>query len=91
MTRGEKITEILKQPQYEPQAMEDQVVVIFAATRGYLTDIPTERLQEWAHSFVRFVHDKHPEISKSIVDTNALSEDNSKALISAIEEFNKSF
>jgi F-type H+-transporting ATPase subunit alpha len=91
LTRGEKITEILKQPQYEPQAMEDQVVVIFAATRGYLTDIPTERLQEWAHSFVRFVHEKHPEISKSIVDTNALSEDNSKALISAIEEFNKSF
>ena len=71
LTRGEKITEILKQPQYHPQAIEDQVVVIFAATRGYLTEIPTERLQEWAHAFVRFVHEKHPEITKAIVETNS--------------------
>jgi F-type H+-transporting ATPase subunit alpha len=91
LTRGEKITEILKQPQYEPQAMEDQVMVIFAGTRGYLTDIPTDRLQEWAHSFVRFVHSKHADIPKAIDATKTLSEDNTKALISAIEEFNKSF
>jgi F-type H+-transporting ATPase subunit alpha len=91
LTRGEKITEILKQPQYQPQAVEDQVMVIFAATRGHLTDIPTPRLQEWSHSFVSFVHDKHPEIPASIVDTKALSDDNGKALATVIDEFNKSF
>ena len=91
LTRGEKITEILKQPQYQPQAMEDQVLVIYAATKGYLTDIETPRLQEWQHSFVNFVHEKHGDIVKSIQETNALNEDNAKALGSAIEEFNKSF
>ncbi len=91
LTRGEKITEILKQPQYQPQAVEDQVAVIYAATKGYLTKIETARLQEWSHSFISFLHDKHGEITKSIQDTNALSEDKTKELVSAIEEFNKSF
>ncbi|HMD01693.1 MAG TPA: F0F1 ATP synthase subunit alpha, partial [Candidatus Baltobacteraceae bacterium] len=91
LTRGEKITEILKQPQYQPQAVEDQVMVIFAATRGYLTDIPTDRLQEWSRSFVSYAHEKHPEIPNSIAETKALSDDTTKALIAAIEEFNKSF
>jgi F-type H+/Na+-transporting ATPase subunit alpha len=91
LTRGEKITEVLKQPQYQPQAVEDQVMVIFAATRGHLTNIPTPRLQEWSHSFLSFVHEKHPEIPQSIVDTNALSDDTAKALAEAIDGFNKSF
>ncbi len=91
LTRGEKITEILKQPQYQPQAVEDQVIVIFAATKGYLTKIDTQRLQEWSHSFVDSFHEKHGDITKAISDTGALSEENTKALVSAIEEFNKSF
>ena len=91
LTRGEKITEILKQPQYQPQAMEEQVVLIFAATKGYLTKIETPRLQEWSHSFISFLREKHAEVIASIKDTNALSDDNATALVSAIEEFNKSF
>ncbi len=91
LTRGEKITEILKQPQYQPQAVEDQVVVIYAATKGYLTKIDTARLQEWSHGFVNFLHEKHGDITKSIQETNALNDDKSKALVAAIEEFNKSF
>ncbi len=91
LTRGEKITEILKQPQYQPQAVEDQVIVIFAATKGYLTKIDTQRLQDWSHSFVDSFHEKHGDITKAIQDTGALSEENTKALVSAIEEFNKSF
>jgi F-type H+-transporting ATPase subunit alpha len=91
LTRGEKITEILKQPQYRPQAVEDQVVVIFAATRGHLTDIPTPRLQEWAGSFLSFLYAKHPEIPAAIVGTKTLSDDTAKALAEVIGEFNKSF
>ena len=91
LTRGEKITEILKQPQYQPMDVDEQVVVIFAATKGYLTNIETPRLQEWTHSFIAFLKDKHPDILTSIQDTKALSDDNSKALVSAIEAFNKSF
>jgi F-type H+-transporting ATPase subunit alpha len=91
LTRGEKITEILKQPQYQPMDVDEQVVVIFAATKGYLTKIDTARLQDWLQSFIAFLKDKHAAILTSIQDTKALSDDNSKALVSAIEEFNTSF
>ena len=91
LTRGEKITEILKQPQYQPQNVEDQVPLIYAATKGYLTEIETARLQEWSHSFIDFLHEKHAGITDGIRDSKALSDDNTKELVSAIEEFNKSF
>ena len=91
LTRGEKITEILKQPQFQPQAVEDQIIVIFAATKGLLTDVPTPRLQDWAASFVSFVHEKHATITDGIRSSNQLSDDNAKALEAAVLEFNKSF
>jgi F-type H+/Na+-transporting ATPase subunit alpha len=91
LTRGEKITEVLKQPQFHPQPVEEQVAVIYAATKGYLDTIPTNKIAEWEASFVRSLHEKHPEILESIKTTSQLSDDNTKALIAAIEEFNKSF
>jgi len=91
LTRGEKITEVLKQPQFQPQAVEDQVMVLFAATKCLLTDVPTPRLQEWVASFVSFMHEKHGAIPEAIRSTNQLSDDNTKALSDAVTEFNKSF
>jgi len=91
LTRGEKITEVLKQPQYQPQDVSEQVILIYAATKGYLTNIETARLQEWSHSFLSNLASTKPEILKSIQDTNALSDDNAKALVSAIEAYNKTF
>ncbi len=91
LTRGEKITEILKQPQYQPMAMEDQVALIYAATKGYLTNVETIRLQEWSRSFIDWLHERHGAIPAAIADSSALSEDNAKALGAAIEEFNKTF
>ena len=91
LTRGEKITEILKQPQYQPMSVDEQVVLIYAATKGYLTNVETARLQEWSHSFLDNLKSKHPDVLKSIQDTNALSDDNAKALVGAIDEYNKTF
>jgi len=91
LTRGEKITEILKQPQYQPMPVEEQVVVIFAATRGYLTNIETPRLQEWSHSFLAALREKHPDVLASIIETKQLSDDVAKTLGSAIEAFNTTF
>jgi len=91
LTRGEKITEILKQPQYQPQNIEDQVPLLYAATKGYLTKIETARIQEWSRSFLGFLHEKHPEIPDGIRDSKALSDDAAKALAAAIDEFNSSF
>ena len=91
LTRGEKITEVLKQPQYQPQDVAEQVILIYAATKGYLTKIETARIQEWSHGFLGFLAEKHPEILKSIQDTSALSDDTTKLLVTGIEAFNTSF
>ena len=91
LTRGEKITEVLKQPQFQPQSVEEQVAVIFAATRGYLDAVPTPRINVWVNSFVGHLHAKHAEILNGIRSTGQLPDDAQKALTAAIEEFNKSF
>ncbi|PZR57902.1 MAG: F0F1 ATP synthase subunit alpha [Candidatus Meridianibacter frigidus] len=91
LMRGEKMTELLKQPQYEPQPVEDQVVIIWAATKGFVSDIPTDRLQEWAKGFIDFLHAKHADVSQEIAKSGQLSDDLSKKLESAVQEYNKSF
>jgi F-type H+/Na+-transporting ATPase subunit alpha len=91
LMRGEKLTELLKQPQYEPMAMEDQVVLLYGATNGYVNDIPTPRLQEWAKGFIDFLHQKYAAVPQAIASSGQLSDDNKKALNEALTEFNKSF
>ncbi|MGH7330682.1 MAG: F0F1 ATP synthase subunit alpha, partial [Polyangiaceae bacterium] len=91
LTRGEKITEVLVQRQYHPQPVQDQVAVIFAATRGFLDTIPTNRLQDWLTGFVAHLHEKHAQTLNSIRDSKQVSEDSEKALEAAIAEFNKTF
>jgi len=91
LTRGEKLTELLKQPQYHPQPTEDQVAIIYAATKGFVTEIPTPRLQEWAASFTTFVHEKYGDVPKTIAESGALSKETAGQLETALTEFNKSF
>jgi F-type H+-transporting ATPase subunit alpha len=91
LTRGEKMTELLKQPQFHPQAVEDQVAVIFAASKGFLDNVPTARIQEWENSFIAAMHEKHPDIAESIAKTSALSDAAQKSLELALTEFNKTF
>jgi F-type H+-transporting ATPase subunit alpha len=91
LLRGEKLTELLKQPQYQPMANEDQVAIIYGATKGYVNDIPTPRLQEWSRGFIAFLHDKHPEIPQAISQSNQLADETKQKLESALAEFNKSF
>jgi F-type H+/Na+-transporting ATPase subunit alpha len=91
LMRGEKLTELLKQPQYQPMAMEDQVVIIYGATNGYVNDILTSRLQDWAKRFVDFLHARHNDISKAIADSGQLSDETKQKLNDALAEFNRSF
>ena len=91
LMRGERLTELLKQPQYQPQAMEDQVAVIFAATNGFVNEVPTPRLQEWAKGFSAFLHQKHADVPQAIASSGQLSDDTKEKLKSALTEFNKSF
>ncbi len=91
LMRGEKMTELLKQAQYQPQAMEDQVAILYAATNGFVNEVPTVKLQSWARGFIDFLHAKHDDIPKAIADSNQLSDDVKKKLGDALKEFNTSF
>ncbi|HVA37179.1 MAG TPA: F0F1 ATP synthase subunit alpha [Candidatus Dormibacteraeota bacterium] len=91
LQRGEKLTELLKQPQYQPQPIEDQVMTLFAATQGYVMDVPTERLAEWNHQFLTYMRERQPEIGKAIVETKTLSDDLAGKLKAALEAFKKQY
>jgi F-type H+-transporting ATPase subunit alpha len=91
LLRGEKLTELLKQPQYQPMAVEDQVAIFYGATNGFVNDIPTPRLQDWLRGFVAFLHDKHPDIPSAIAQSGQLADETKQKLDAALTEFNKSF
>jgi F-type H+/Na+-transporting ATPase subunit alpha len=91
LMRGEKLTELLKQPQYQPMAMEDQVAILYGATNGYVNDVPTPRLQEWSKGFIDFLHAKYAAVPEAIASSGQLSDDTKKSLNAALTEFNKSF
>jgi F-type H+-transporting ATPase subunit alpha len=91
LLRGEKLTELLKQPQYQPQPFEDQVILLYAGTKGFVNDIATQRLQNWASAAIAFIHERYAEIPTSIAQSAQLSDDTKKKLDVALAEFNKSF
>lgn len=91
LAQGERIREMLKQPQYNPMPVEYQVMIIYAATKKYLLDIPVEDIGRFEKEFFEFVDTKYPEIPAQIRETQVLSEENEAALVKAIEEFKKEF
>ena len=91
LAQGERIREILKQPQYQPMPVENQVVIIYAATKKYLIDIPVEDILRFQTELFDYIDTKYPEILESIRSTKELTGDNEKALVKAIEECKASF
>ena len=87
LTRGEKLSEIVKQPQYQPLPVEKQVVILYAATTGKLDDVPTPRVKEFETQFYRFLETEQPEILKELGETYALTDEIKGALDQAIERF----
>ncbi len=91
LVRGEKLTELLKQPQYQPQPFEDQVILLYSGTQGFVNDIATSRLQNWASGVIEFIHERYAEIPRAITKSAQLSDDVKKKLDAALAEFNKTF
>jgi len=87
LDRGQRITEILKQPQYSPMPVEKQVMILYAAINGYIDDIPLDKVTAFEADFHRFMEANHPEIGKSIAKKKEINSNTEKALKSAIEEF----
>ena len=91
LAQGERVQEILKQPQYKPMPVEDQILIIYAATQKYLLDIPTARVLEFESALFEHVKTKYPEILESIREKKVLEEDMEKKLIEAIKEAKEAF
>ena len=89
LDRGQRLTEILKQPQYQPFALEREIEIIFAGTNGYLDDIPIDKVASFEANFLRFMDASHPDISRKILETRDLDKDTEAALRRAIEEFKR--
>ena len=91
LAQGERIKEMLKQPQYNPMPVEYQIMIIYAATKKYLLDIPTADVLAFEKALFDLVDTKYPEIPESIRTSKVLEDDMEKKLISAIEECKKSY
>jgi F-type H+-transporting ATPase subunit alpha len=91
LNRGEKLSEIVKQPQYQPLPVEKQVAILFAATTGRLDDVPTPRVKEFEIQLYRFLETERPQILADLGKSKALTDDIAKALGEAVDDFRKSF
>ena len=91
LAQGERIREMLKQPQYKPMPVEYQVIINYAVTKKYVIDIDVDRILDFEQGLFDFIDTKYPQIPESIKETKELTADNEKALIAAIEEFKKTF
>ena len=91
LNRGEKLSEIVKQPQYQPLPVEKQVAILVAATTGKLDDVPTARVKEFETQLYRFLETEHPQILKDLATGGALTDEIATALGEAIDSFRLSF
>ena len=91
LNRGARLTELLKQPQYQPLPVEEQVVSIYAGVKGYLDSIPVNAVNRYEASFLSTVRAKHGDILQGIRDAQALTPEVESKLKAALEDFTKSF
>src|ERR1700682_4951475 len=87
LARGQRLTEILKQPQYRPMSVENQVLVIWAATQGYVDDIAIENVRTFEAELLQFVENSHPSLLQSIREKKALTDDITADLRQMLQDF----
>ena len=83
--------QMLIQPQYEPMTVEDQVIQIYAAVKGYLMPVEVKEVPEFEEKLLAFMHANYPEVGQDIAATKVLSKENEAVLVKAIGEFTKEF
>lgn len=91
LQQGERIIEVLKQDQYQPFGVADQIVILYAATRRYLMDIPVPAIKRFERELLTFIHDKYPKILELAVANEGLTDELDQLLKDAITEFKKDF
>jgi F-type H+/Na+-transporting ATPase subunit alpha len=91
LNRGKRLVEMLKQPQYRPLAVQQQVAIIFAATNGFLDEIPVERVRQYEDELFRFLETRYPGVLTSIADRKVMDDEIRASLEDALKEFSKEF
>ncbi len=91
LSRGQRMQELLKQPQYRPMELEDQVMVILAGTSGFADQVPVEKMGQWQADLLRFMAASHPEIGREIAEKKVLSDDLRARMMKAFETFKNSW
>jgi F-type H+/Na+-transporting ATPase subunit alpha len=91
LNRGARLTELLKQPQFSPLQMEEQVAVIYAGVNGYLDQLPVNRVRAFQDGLLGLLHTSHKELLDAIRTSKDLSDDSAKKLKDAVDSFAKSF
>jgi len=89
--RGKRMVELLKQDQYVPMSMEEQVIVLFAGTKGYLDDVPVESVRKFEDELLRYIRDNKADIKKEIGEKRTVDDDLKNRLIQAVEDFKRGF
>jgi F-type H+/Na+-transporting ATPase subunit alpha len=91
LTRGEKITEVMKQPQFKPYHISEQILAIWVATKGYLDNVEKQNIVRFEKEFLKFIHEKHDDILKTIEKDKKISEELFGKMEGAVEEFKIQF
>jgi F-type H+-transporting ATPase subunit alpha len=91
LERGARLVELLKQPQYKPLSVEKQVVALFAGTKGFLDELPVEKIATYEHDLLAYLEGKHPQILEDIKTKKIIDKDIEARLMAALESFGKGF
>jgi F-type H+-transporting ATPase subunit alpha len=89
--RGQRMQEILKQPQYSPMSLADQVIVLFAGTNGYADQVPLANMAQWQTDLLRFMESSHPELGRDITEKRAITDSTRGNLLKALDAFRHSW
>ncbi len=91
LDRGLRLTELLKQPQYQPLSLADEVASLYAGTRGLLDNVPVDRVKEWQGAFLRAYHAQYAAVADAIEQSKVVTDETEAKLRSAIQEFNSTW
>jgi len=91
LERGRRLTEILKQPQYQPMSLADQVIVLFAGTNGYADQVPIQSMAQWQADVLRYMESSYPEIGRDITEKKAITDNSRASMTRALDAFRRSW
>jgi len=88
LNRGQRLQEVLKQPQYKPYQLNEEVILLFAGTNGFLDEITVDRVHAWIEGVLRYMETSHPEIGRDVLEKKMVTPETDKKLRDALNAFN---